>query len=290
MKKHHRSLTVRLMTLLLALFCLCSCRKEAPDLKKIAEAFASFSDEGAYLLLTEKELHVDGKIIKTDDFRYEGKPCIPYFCEADRCYAYVPDSRDPSTVTLVFVAYETLEVTVVGTLSLAGEVLAAEYYAGSAYFRVFDRDRDGGTEVYYAYHFEEGEQSILAVNNLPVRLEGAADNSRSARYTIERDVGAIRVTDKRTGEEKRVTDELLSDCVEGKAIRELRGGALTGYSAAYEKDGIVYLLGGYTVDAGLRDRAYLFILRYDFKTHSLTYYTTVEGDAPQGGIVDLYIP
>ena len=50
------------------------------------------------------------------------------------------------------------------------------------------------------------------------------------------------------------------------------------------------LLGGYTVDAGLRDRAYLFILRYDFKTHSLTYYTTVEGDAPQGGIVDLYIP
>lgn len=290
MKKDFRSLATRLAALLLTLLCLCSCRNTAQDRQKIIDTFASFPRESEYLLLTQKEMHVGGSITRIDELRYEGRPCIPYFSEADRCYAYAPDPKDPSKVALVFVDYETLAVSYVAALSLAGEVIAAEYYDGTAFFRVLDPDRDGGTEVYYAYHFEDGEQSILSVNNLPVALEIAADNSRSTRYVIKRDAGAICVTDVRTGEEKRVTDELLSECVEGKMIRALRGGELTGFSAAYEKDGAIYLLGRYTFDKGLRDAVYYFVLRYDFKSHSLTYYTTVNADTSLGDVYDLYIP
>ena len=85
--------------------------------------------------------------------------------------------------------------------------------------------------------------------------------------------------------------ELLKTCAEGRAIIEMGSRDLgTGCTTAYEKDGDIYVVYAYITDGFLGSPCHFYVMKYDFDSHTLEYYTSVFFEEYPEPVYDLYIP
>ncbi len=283
----------------------CSCANEKKQTETI-QAFASSENSENYIIRTEKCIYMHEKELLESDFLYEENPCEFVLLSEEGVYAYAYSPLQEYLVNILFISYDTKEITQIGTLQLPDEVIAVTHHSSALYFRTIDPATDEFRQIYYTFHLETGESSSVYTEELRGSLgydpEYARDFNRSEKYRIESfnnnifsifHGNRISVTNKETGERKILNTKLLQTCEEGKRIYELgKRKEIGGFYAAYEQDGIVYVEGYHNTFGSFSGPSpcHAFIMKYNFEGHSFSYHTAVYFEDYPGHILEIYIP
>ena len=265
--------------------------------QKIIDTFESFDNTQEYVIVTQSpdRLYVRGNVVDLETLTYQEAPCH-YISTTNTCaYFYSYHAESQNTVDLLSLSYETLELSFIATVEAENEITEADYANGEVYFLVSGED---GTSIqsYLIYHIETTQ--TRKVNYYTV-VKSTFDNFQSEKYTITRGDTNIFLTDEKlliknnqTGEEKKIGYSLLKTCEEGKKIRKLGDVYLCVCAIDYyEYNGEIYILYFYYVDGFLGYPTYAYVMKYDFDSHTMQYYTSVfMEDNPEGYLTNFKIP
>lgn len=275
--------------------CMVSCTNTHKKQREIIQAFDAFPNAEEYILITADEICVGNQMISGEKVQYEGTRCHIIHSEADGAWAYANGGE--GKVNIVFFEYETETATLIDSITVPGGVIAAEQYGGEFYFRADDPDTEEFKQIYFVYNLETKETRTVATDALPIDIETSGDHNRSSLYTIQiaatssMEECQMTVTKNETGEVKTIDNSLLETCEEGKAILAFSPKRnISGCTAAYEKDGDIYLAYLYITDGFLGSPCHYFILKYDFDSHTAQYYTSIYFQHFPESAYDLYIP
>ncbi|MBE6639236.1 MAG: hypothetical protein E7616_07280 [Ruminococcaceae bacterium] len=288
----------RLITLLLVVILvscsLISCENSSRKQREIINTFSSFDNSDEYILITAYEIHIGNKIIDRKTLCYNDAPMQVIISDAKGVYAYCEDAES-DLVNIVYMEYETNEITLIDTVSVPSPIIAAEYYDEGLYFRTDDPQKEDFGQIYFVYDLTTGQTSRVDTDALPYDIEKSGDHNRSPLYMMQTDLGSaqnrLKITHRESGESKIADNSLLETCAEGKKILELgKENMGAGCSEAFEKDGEIYLAYFYITDGFLGSPCHIFIMKYDFESHTLSYHTSICFPQYPETIVDLYIP
>ena len=304
----------------------------------IKEAFAELPQTTEPIVLrTSKTLCVGDRQTPLKEITYNREEIKQIVCLDAGLYAYTYEEKTPEnakessnknlggTVNVLLVPYDTLTPTCVCTLTVEYDLQSSGYNGGKLFFRVEDpifiqkgiRDKrkkrpDDYHQLFYLFDVSTGETSVVDSNDvgLDYLTNSRADRNGTDKYAVEsvRVSGFkglftpdyVKVTELETGKSKKITEEILKDCPEGKSIWDATGG--TGQHIAIlhfnpvpscEKDGVVY----FTVEVFYGDSSrdpdnyldYTVVMKYDFETGKAAYHTWYSFDSNQYAC-DLYIP
>ena len=288
----------KLVTVVLAVCLLASgmisCTNSKEKQQRIIDTFNSFTNAKEFVLITNDDIRLGDTVIDRDRVQYEGTHCLFIFSEADGTWAYANGGE--GKVNIVFFEYETETATLVDSITVPGGAFAAEQYGGEFYFRADDPDTEEFKQIYYVYDPDTRETRTVGTDDLPIDIEKSGDHNRSSLYTIQSDMTSsmenkLIVTKKETGETKTVDSSILKTCDEGQTILSFTGHwNISNSTTAYEKDGDIYVAYFYITDGFLGAPCHIFIMKYDFDSHTAEYYTSVYYELFPESIIDLYIP
>ncbi len=286
---------IALATIFILLFLLPvnSPRKE----QKIIDTFESFDNAQEYVFVTQSPdcLYVRGNVIDLEELTYNDAPCH-YISTTNTCaYFYSYHAESKNTVDLLSFSYQTLELSFIVTVEAENEITNADYSNGEVYFVVLDEESTPN-ESYLIYNIETKQSRKAGYHTVS---EDIFEDFQSEKYTITRGDTNILLTDEKllikdnqTGEEKRVGYSLLKTCEQGKKIMKL-GDVYACIRAMdyYEYNGEIYLVYLYYVDGVLGYPCYAYIMKYDFDSHTMQYYTSVfMEESPERSLEGFKIP
>ena len=293
MKNVKRIIIISMLLAILGTFS--GCINSEHTKQEIINTFNSFENSQDYVFVTfaPNRLHVRNNVIDLDDLTYDGAPCH-YISTTTTCaYFYAYPFESESTVDLLSLSYQELELSLVATVEAENKIIGADYYNGEVYFTEYN---DGATpsKSYLIYNVEANQTRTAEYESVS---ENVFDNFQSERYTVKRSAPAfpdckLLVKSNATGEEKTVGRSLLKTCEQGKAIIGLGDVyATAGPVDYYENNGEIYIVYIYLVDGVLGYPSCVYIMKYDFDSHTMQYYTSVFMDNyPEGSIDDFKIP
>ena len=264
--------------------------------QSIIDTFASFESAEDYVFVTESpdRLYIRENVIDLDEVTYEGRPCYYISTETNCAYFFAYHSGSNSTVDLLSMSYQTLEVSLVDTIEAQKEITRGKYYNGEVYFVLWDQEA-APQNAYLIYNLATAQTRNAAYDSVSSDI---FDNFQSEKYTIsckdEKPLfeSKLLVKHNGTGEEKTVGYALLKTCEEGQKIFEL-GDIYGTYGAFdwYEHNGEIYIVYVYLVDGFLGYPCCAYVMKYDFEGHTMQYYTSVfMKDFPEGSLDDFRIP
>ena len=263
--------------------------------QKIIDTFESFDNTQEYVIVTQSpdRLYVRGNVVDLETLTYQEAPCH-YISTTNTCaYFYSYHAESQNTVDLLSLSYETLELSFIATVEAENEITEADYANGEVYFLVSGED---GTSIqsYLIYHIETTQ--TRKVNYYTV-VKSTFDNFQSEKYTITDDdtvfwAKKLLIKNNETGEEKRVKLSLLKTCEQGKTILKLDDFfAYTGAIDYYEYNDEIYIVYIFLVDGSLGYPSYAYVMKYDFDSHTMQYYTSVfMEDFPERSLEGFKIP
>ena len=289
-----KKLFIGVLALLTLVFSLNSCYNSPENVQRIKDTFAAFPYSDQFIMVTAYEVRIGDTVIDRDDISYNGEDCHIIFTEAEGAYGYSIDPKNSSVINVVYIDYGDLSTELIANLELPSSVIASEVWDGKLYFRVLDPDSEKGNQLYFIYDIATEDTQTVDTDDIEYELEYSADHSRSSVYTImvklKRFSNVLDITDKTTGKTKEVGNKLLKGCEEVRSLIKLgRTNLGTGCNAAYEKDGVIYIPFLYCLGP-LGSPCYYYIMKYDFESHSMEYYTSVYFAEYPEHIVDIYIP
>lgn len=264
------------------LFCFSSCSSQK-RIDRIIAAFDSFENSENYIFSTSAGIYIGKRVIDSSDISYEGESGSVLYLESEGAYFYVFKHDSQKDLTLAYIDYNTLEVKFIDEISLPGALIAVTHYNNCFCFRTDDPNVDKFKQIYYVYDIATGEFSIVNTNDKGYEnIEKRSDQNRSSKYFIEyynNDPhhlhSRLKITDKVTGESKIIDNSLLKSCNEGKRILSLGSIHIGGFSLSCEKDGYIYILNYYNTDGFLGTTSHYFIMKYDFGSNTMEYYTSI---------------
>lgn len=290
-----KRVAIILILLSITIFSLSSCINFKYKQQKIIETFESFENSEDYVFVTSSpnKLYVRKNVIDLDNLTYEERPCR-YISTTTTCaYFFAYHSETESTVDLLSLSYQTLELSFVDTIEAENKITSAEHYNGEVYFILRDEDA-APVNSYLIYNVETAEIRHADYDSV------SSQNFQSGKYTItyndsdEPLTGETKllVKNNQTGEEKTVGYSLLKTCEQGKKIFELGDVFCTSWASDYyEHNGEIYIVYVYLVDGFLGYPSYAYVMKYDFDSHTMQYYTSVfMEDFPEGSLRGFKIP
>ena len=264
--------------------------------QKIIDTFESFENAQDYVFVTSSPdcLYIRDNVIELDSVTYEGVPCH-YISTTTACaYFYAYHSESKNTVDLLNLSYQTLELTFIATLEAENEIKGADYYNGEVYFVEYN---EGATpsNSYLIFNIETNQSRTVEYKTISKDI---FKNFQSKKYTVNEVYSnplsetKLEVKNNATGEKKTVGYSLLKTCEQGKTIAGLGGVySITAPMDYYEHNGEIYIVYIYLVDGILGYPSCVFIMKYDFDSHTMQYYTSVfMENYPEGSIYDFKIP
>lgn len=287
---------IALLFLLTVALSLSGCINSERKQQTIIDTFASFENAEDYVFVTwsPNRLYIRDNVIDLEDLSYEGRPCH-YISTSTKCaYFFSYHTGTESTVDLLSMSYQTLELSHLDTIEAECEITKAKYYNGEVYFTLWDQDATP-ENAYLIYNLATAEVRNADYDSVSNDI---FDNFQSEKYTVTyKDKNyllenELLVKNKGTGEEKIVGYSLLKTCEQGQKIFGL--GDVYGTNRAfdwYEHNGEIYIAYVYVVDGFLGYPCYVYIMKYDFDNHTMGYYTSVfMNDFPEGSLSDFRIP
>ena len=272
------------------------CFNSEREQQKIIDTFESFENAQDYVFVTYSPdcLYVRDNVIDLDSLTYDGVPCH-YISTTTACaYFYTYHSESKNTVDLLKLSYQTLELTFIATIEAENEITEADYYDGEVYFVEYN---EGATpsKSYLIFNIETNQSRTVEYTTISKDI---FENFQSKKYTVnEIDINdfseiKLEVKNNATGEKKTVGYSLLKTCEQGKTIIRLGDVyATTGPIDYYEHNGEIYIVYIYLVDGFLGYPSCVYIMKYDFDSHTMQYYTSVfMENYPEGSIHDFKIP
>ena len=263
--------------------------------QKIIDTFESFDNTQEYVIVTQSpdRLYVRGNVVDLETLTYQEAPCH-YISTTNTCaYFYSYHAESKNTVDLLSFSYQTLELSFIATVEAENEITSADYSNGEVYFVVLDEESTPN-ESYLIYNIETMQSRNAGYHTVS---EDIFENFQSEKYTITDDdtvlwAKKLLIKNNETGEEKRVRLSLLKTCEQGKKILKLDDFvAYTGAIDYYEYNGEIYIVYIFLVDGSLGYPSYAYIMKYDFDSHTMQYYTSVfMEDYPERSLEGFKIP
>lgn len=294
--RNTKRINIILWFLLTVALLLSGCINSEQVQQSIIDTFASFEGAEDYVFVVQSpdRLYVRGDYVELEDLTYEDRPCH-YISTTTKCaYFFAYHSGSNSTVDLLSMSYQTLEVSLVDTIEAEKEITRGKYYNGEVYFVLWDQEA-APQNAYLIYNLATAQTRNAAYDSVSSDI---FDNFQSEKYTVTcKDKNyllekKLLVKNNVTGEEKTVEYALLKTCEEGQKIFEL--GDIYGTDGAfdwYEHNGEIYIVYVYLVDGFLGYPCCAYVMKYDFEGHTMQYYTSVfMKDFPEGSINDFRIP
>lgn len=289
--KKIKYITFLLLIAILTLHCT-SCADSKEKAQKAKDTFASFENSDRFVFINGKELHVGNRVTLIPDIIYNGEKCNLIYPDTDGMYVYSAESHMDTSIDLLYVKYETLEITPIKALTLPSHIITANFINDIFYFRVIDPNDKNSDQIYFLYDMKTDQTSIADTDDLREYVEQSGREEKHY-YNLERfsleEISAspfnnvsnrkFYVTDNRTGTTKLLDRSLLNTCEEGKAILSLdKDNVVLLTYCGFEKDGYLYLLFLYHPNDIFGVPAHYFIMKYDFDNECLDYYTSVFSD------------
>jgi hypothetical protein len=282
MGRFKRGLAI-VLSAICSLVCFSACGHSEEKQQEITEMFASFGYENNFVLLGTDAIFYGEETIDLSQLKYEGMDCGAIVCMEDGFYAYAYEEWYAPWVDLLWITYDDLTMTKVDRLEFKNGEQTSKYNGIVAYYNgafCFNAHRDKDNRfVYYVYDLKtKGMTEYL--DEKPYGFAKYMDSGRSDKYELiyhdKMFNSYIEVIDKKTGERKKIENKLLTTCEEGKKIKKLskicRG---NGFHVACEKDGEIYVANFYCTDGFLgEEKIHYFIMKYDFSSNTLQYYTS----------------
>lgn len=293
MKNAKRTVTLFIL-FAITLFSLSGCRYSERKQQEIINTFDSFENARDYVFVTSSPdcLYVRDNVINLDDLTYNGAPCHYIATTTTSAYFYAYHSESINTVDLLNLSYQTLELTFIATIKAESEITDADYYNGEVYFVEYNEDATPSTS-YLIFNIETNQSRTVEYKTISKDI---FKNFQSKKYTVnETDSNLLyklEVKNNATGEKKTVGYSLLKTCEQGKTITGLGDVyATTGPVDYYEHNGEIYIVYIYLVDGFWGYPSCVYIMKYDFDSHTMQYYTSVfMENFPEGSIYDFKIP
>lgn len=294
--RNARRIVIIFSFLLAIVLAFSGCINSEQEQQSIIDTFASFESAEDYVFVVQSpdRLYVRGDYVELEDLTYEDRPCH-YISTTTKCaYFFSYHSGSNSTVDLLSMSYQTLEVSLVDTIEAEKEITKANYYNGEVYFTLWDQEA-APQNAYLIYSLAAAQTRNAAYDSVSKDI---FDNFQSVKYTVSCESKSpllenqLLVKNRETGEEKTVGYALLKTCEEGQKIFEL-GDIYGTYGAFdwYEHNGEIYIVYVYLVDGFLGYPCCAYVMKYDFEGHTMQYYTSVfMKDFPEGSINDFRIP
>lgn len=298
MKHTFKRLMLTVLATLLVLS-LVACENSPQKQQEIIDTFASFPYSDRYILVTAYELRIGERVIDRATLTYNGERCSIILAEQDGAYAWTYANEAKTEINILYIPFDTLEVTLLAKHALPNSdcsVIETEHYNGKLHFRQINPDSAYFGQIYFVYDIATGDTETIYVASLPYDIEKAADNNRSEQFSLMRgktedDENTLFVTKKATGETKTVDNSLLTTCEEGRKIVALGERDLgTHCHTAFERDGVIYVLFLYVTDGAFGWPCHYYIMKYDFDSHTLQYYTSIFFEEYPDYFDDFYIP
>ena len=293
-----------LLLAILTLHCT-SCTDSEEKIQKSKDTFASFDNSEQFVFVIDDEIRVGNRVTKISDIIYNGDPCNLIYPDINGMYVYSAESHMDTSIDIVYVEYESLETTLIKSLSLPKKLITVNLINDIFYFRMDDPEVEEFKQMYFLYDMKTDQTSTADADDLIEYVE-QSDRDYEHYYNFERfslsTIGTsslfrkgfahkFYITDNQTGMTRLLDESLLHTCEEGKNILSFGEDnvALLTY-CGYEKDGYVYLLFSCLADNFFGEPVHYFIMKYDFDSHTAEYYTSVYYELFPDSIIDLYIP
>lgn len=297
MKKTVKTISFVLL-LIFIISILSACVNSESKQQKIIDTFASFENAQDYVFVTRSPdvLYVRENAIDLESLTYDDLPCHYIRTTKSCAYFYVYTSELENTVDLLSLSYQTLEMTYIASFEAQNEITEAYYYDEEIYFYVkAEYAPENGT--YLIYNLATKERVVLDGEKVSTNIFRSFTTDK---YRITyKEAGLLGlgerkllIENKQTGEEKTIGYSLLKTCDEGKTILKLGKSNLTSEAfSAYEYNGEIYIVYVYLVDGFLGYPSQTYVMKYDFESHTMEYYTSIfMEEYPEGGIDNFVIP
>lgn len=294
--KNAKRIIIISMLLVITLGTFSGCINSKYKQQEIINTFDSFENARDYVFVTSSPdcLYVRDNVIDLDRLTYDGAPCH-YISTTTTCaYFYAYHSQSKSAVDLLSLSYQTLELTFIATVEAENEITRANYCNGEVYFVEYNKGATPSSS-YLIYNIETKQSRNVEYQTVS---EDVFENFQSEKYTITYEDAEwsletkLLVKNNATGEKKTVGRSLLKTCEQGKTIIGL-GDVYDTTSPMdyYEHNGEIYIVYTYLVDGFLGYPSCVYIMKYDFDSHTMQYYTSVfMENFPEGSIYDFKIP
>ena len=294
--KNAKRIIIISMLLVITLGTFSGCINSEYKQQEIINTFDSFENARDYVFVTSSPdcLYVRDNVIDLDDLTYNGAPCHYISTTTTFAYFYAYHSESKNTVDLLNLSYQTLELTFIATIKAESEITDADYYNGEVYFVEYNEDATP-SKSYLIFNIETNQSRTVEYKTISKDI---FENFQSKKYTVNEtdrnplSENKLEVKNNATGEKKTVGYSLLKTCEQGKTITGLGDVyATTGPIDYYEHNGEIYIVYIYLVDGFLGYPSCVYIMKYDFDSHTMQYYTSVfMENYPEGSIYDFKIP
>jgi len=295
---------------LIIIFSFSSCVNSNEKVEEIRNTFNSFENSDNYIFKTYNQLHIGKRVISLEDIKYNGEKCELIKLEKDGAYAYCYEiSENESSesqveenyaVNLLYVNYLDLGVEFIDKIELPKKINSVYFKANDIIFLFGFKNEESSMDAeYLIYNIETKQVSEIPSQEISQSDFFTADKNRSEKYVIEHynnDITTIltgnrlKITDKESGEVRILDESILYTCEEGTKILEFGELNCGGFGCAYEKDGEIFVSSIYLTDGLLGELCHVFIVKYNFDSHTVEFHTSVELSVYPEHIDDMYIP
>lgn len=270
---------------------LTSCGYSEKKQEKVAAMFDSFPKMQQSIILTNHKLVIGDKHYDLSEIKYEGKECNILFLEETGFYSYTYNQEDLS-VQFLFTKYENFENTLLGTDTLPSKIINDFWGNNCFWFRMDDPATEEFKQMYYTWNIETQQTAIINSEEVSDNYEYSADNNRSPQFSFQRNDkmfnDSLDITDNNTNTTKRIDKSILKTFDEGKQIKKNALEPGFDISHVFEKDGDIYFISYYGVEAW-GDPCYYYVVKWNFEKETCELYAYIYFDQFQDWIVDMYI-
>lgn len=266
-----------LVALMCFLFTSCTNEKEQ---QKIIDAFNSFESSDDYIFQTVYEFHLGKTVIPNSKLTYNEQRCT-FLTSTDTCaYGYC-ESEDRITTYIVCLDYETLAISLCDIVSLPSTLINASFYNNSFYFRTDDPSTEEFEQMYTVYDMSTKKISSCNTDNIDSvehrEIYKCGDYEFSCPdFPLSGDL-KMKIKSTKTNTVKYFSTSVLKKCDEGKIICKLPknnmnlGGTPSDVHVINDD---IYILCYQSVSL-LGYPSYYFIVKYNFETENIEYYSTI---------------
>ena len=269
-----------------------SCNYSDEYVKQVDDMFESFGYNDDYVLLTLFELVIKDEHYIREDIKYNGKLSNIVFLEQEGFYSYTYD-EESLFVEFLFTTYENFEVEELGTMILPSSSSAMKWGNYCYWIRVDDPEKDGFNPIYYCWDVKSKTMHI----EKEYFIEGKdykydSDNFRNDDFVLESKsnmFGSILdITDKKTNINKIIKKSILNKFEEGKIIKSHKSQTSFSPDQVYIDDRDFYIT--LSFGAGfLSEHHYIYVIKWNFDTEEVSYYTSTYFDYYQEWVDDFII-
>ncbi len=277
MHKHLKLFCILIIVLICISLISCTNDKEQQE---IINAFNGFEYNYNYILQTPDEFHLGKLVIPNSELKYNGYWC-KFLTSTDTCAYGYATNEDRTVAYIVSLDYKSLDISLCVEVALPSDLIYASFYNNSFYFRTNDPSTEEFKQMFTLYDMTTQKISQSNTDNIDLiehrEIFKCGDYEFSCPDFPLSGSLKMEIKNTKTNTIKKFSTKVLKNCEEGKIICKLPESNINLGGTPSDVDVIgddIYIL-CYQSVGFLGYPSYYFIVKYNFHTENIEYYSTI---------------